>query len=247
MTFTQVFTSGLAAFIASLVEAVEALTIVLAVGVSAGWKPALKGTLYGLAILFLICGLLGPTIEIYVPIKYVRIFVGAYLLILGLSWYKKSVLRASGLKEKHNEDAIFNKEVDKLSKIEIKERETIGLSMAFRGVLLEGLEVALIVLSFGSQTHNFIPAGIGAISAASLIALLGVIIKKQMSRVPENFLKALVGIMLVSFGTFWSGEGIGIKWYFGDLFILILIAVNVFGYLGFSQILKALNQKRLTV
>ncbi len=219
--------AALPAFLASLVEAVEALTIVLAVGVTRQWRSALYGAFAGLVVLAVIIAIFGTAIILFVPLNALRIFIGSLLLIYGLQWTTKSILRASGAKAKHDEELIYAREVKRLREegpVPATGLDGISFTVAFKGVLLEGLEVAFIVITFGSNAGNIGAAALGAILACGAVTLVGVFVHRPLSRVPENGLKFVVGIMLVTFGTFWAGEGIGLEWPGGDAIIVILLA-----------------------
>ncbi len=216
-----------AVFLASSVEMVEAFTIVLAAGTSRGWKSAFEGTLAAIAVLAALVIGVGPALVTYVPISSLRLFIGALLLIFGLQWLRKAILRSSGLKAMHNEDEIFAREVETLSAIPKNPngRDTTGFIVAFKGVFLEGLEVVIIVLTLGATNHDLGSAALAALAAMVVVALVGALVSKQLSQVPENAMKMGVGLMLVSFGSFWSGEGLGVHWPASDASILALIAV----------------------
>ncbi|HEV3282032.1 MAG TPA: hypothetical protein VG032_10565 [Acidimicrobiales bacterium] len=213
-----------AVFLASAVEMVEALTIVLAVGVTKGWRSALEGAAVALIVLGVLVVALGPTLIHLVPLTVLRLVVGALLLVFGLQWLRKAVLRSAGLKAKHDEDAIFAEQVAALSgSTPSAGRDTTGFVVAFKGVFLEGLEVAVIVVTLGSTSHNLGLAAAAAGAAALVVSVAGLIVARQLSSVPENALKTVVGLMLVSFGTFWAGEGVGVHWPGSDLAIPVLV------------------------
>jgi uncharacterized membrane protein len=164
----------------------------------------------------------------YVPINVLRVVIGGLLLVLGLGWLRKSILRASGHKALHDEDLIYERTVAELSTDGApvrKRRDAIGFTVAFKGVLLEGTEVVLIVLSLGASSHRLGLAAAAAGAAAVIVALVGVIVARQLREVPENLLKLGVGVMLTSFGVFWVGEGTGLRWPGSDLAVLALIAL----------------------
>lgn len=217
----------LAVFGASSVEMVEALTIVAAAGTTRGWRPALYGTGTAMVVLAAVVGALGPALVYVVPLNALRIVIGALLLILGLQWLRKAILRASGRKAKHDEDAIYAKQVAELSgqartgqKI-----DRLGFVVAFKGVFLEGLEVIIIVLTLGTASHRLSLAVVSAAAAVLIIGTIGAIVAKQLANVPENAMKIGVALMLVSFGSFWTGEGMGVHWPGSDLAIPVLIGV----------------------
>lgn len=217
----------LAVFLASTVEMVEALTIVLAAASTRGWRSALEGVAVGLATLGALVAVFGPAIVHYVPIYALRIFVGALLLVFGMQWLRKAILRSAGLKAMHNEDEVFAREVKELSQVPSAKGsfDPTGFAVAFKGVFLEGLEVVIIVISLGSSANRIGLAALSALAAALLVAGVGAIVSKQLSRVPENKLKMGVGLMLVAFGTFWSGEGLKVHWPGSDLSLLGLLVV----------------------
>ena len=215
-----------AVFLASAVEMVEALTIVVAAGITRGWRSALEGALVAVIVLGALVAALGPAIVHYVPISVLRVVVGGILLVFGLQWLRKAVLRAAGLKGKHDEDAIFQKEVDELSAVpKGGRRDSLGFTVAFKGVFLEGMEVVIIVLTLGSTDHRLGLAALAAAAAILIVGVVGVVVARQLAGVPENAMKMGVGLMLVSFGTFWSGEGAGVHWYGSDLAIPVLVAI----------------------
>jgi uncharacterized membrane protein len=214
-----------AVFLASAVEMVEALTIVLAVGVTRGWRSAIEGVAAALVVLAALVAILGPTLVHLVPLSALRLVIGALLLIFGLQWLRKAVLRASGLKAKHDEDAIFAEQVAELSgPAATGGRDATGFTVAFKGVFLEGLEVVVIVLTLGTTSHSLGLAAVAAAAAVVVVTVVGLILARQLSSVPENAMKMAVGLMLVSFGTFWSGEGVGVHWPGSDLAIPVLVA-----------------------
>jgi uncharacterized membrane protein len=216
-----------AAFLASTVEMVEALTIVLAVGVTRGWRSAGWGVAAALAGLTVIVAGLGPALA-NLPIDSLRLVVGTVLLIFGLQWLRKAVLRASGLKALHDEEAIYEAEVALLRAAgERPGHDWYAFTVAFKGVFLEGLEVAFIVVTFGGTQRNVGLAAIGAAAALVVVLIAGVFVHAPLTRVPENTLKFGVGVMLTSFGIFWSSEGAGIKWPGSDASLLGLIGFVV--------------------
>jgi uncharacterized membrane protein len=214
-----------ATFLACLVEMVEALTIVLAVGATRGWRSAMYGTCAAATLLAAFVVALGPRLAA-LPIGSLRLAIGGLLLVFGLGWLRKAILRAGRLKHLHDEQSIF----------EEQEREARGVgpsssavdwysfTVAFKGVLLEGLEVAFIVVTFGGAQHSVALASAAAAAAAVVVLIAGLVARRPLVRVPENSLKFVVGIMLVTFGIFWSSEGAGIKWPGGDLALVPLLA-----------------------
>ena len=213
-----------AAFLASAVEMVEAITVVLAVGLTHNWRTALIGVASALIALAAVVGALGPSLVHYVPIDDLRIVVGALLVIFGLQWLRKAVLRASGLKALHDENKIFEEEVAELraEPAVAGKLDWTGFVVSFKGVFLEGLEVAFIVLTFGANSGHFAPVISGALLAAVIVGGAGAIVHRPLSRVPENSIKFAVGLALTAFGTFWAGEGVGVDWTLGDAMIPLL-------------------------
>ena len=207
------------AFLASLVEVVEAFTIVLAVATLRGWRPAAAGTLAGLGVLGLLVALLGPLLD-RVPLHLLQLVIGILLLLFGMGWLRKAILRAAGIIPLHDEEAIFAAESAQLQQAVGRREASLdwiaGLT-AFKAVLLEGLEVVFIVIAVGAGRGLLWPAAIGALGACLAVLLIGMAVHKPLSRVPENTLKFGVGVMLSSFGVFWTGEGLGIAWPGQDL------------------------------
>ena len=246
----------IASFLASAVEFVEAFTIVLVVGVTINWRSALVGALAAVATLALIVATLGVAIVRYVPIDILRLVVGIILILFGLKWLKKAILRYSGRKAIHDEEAIFEETRAELRARgeEIEPRfEPFGIALSYKAVLLEGLEVAFIVITFGSSsatnacnnTCGIGSAAIGAAIAGILVILAGVIIRAPLTKVPENTLKFIVGIMLTSFGTFWGGEGFGVSWPLSDAFIPVLAALYLLASFILVMILRQRKQRRV--
>jgi uncharacterized membrane protein len=212
-------------FLACAVEAVEALTIVLAVGVTRSWSSALSGTAAAIVALAAVVAALGPALTA-LPLDLLRLLVGALLLLFGLQWLRKAVLRAAGLKALHDEAQAFASEASAARAAERGRGRLDGYSftIAFKGVLLEGLEVAFIVLTFGANRHRVGLAAAAAGVAVALVALAGVLARAPLARVPENAMKFSVGVMLTAFGTFWSAEGAGASWPGGDGALLVIVA-----------------------
>lgn len=224
----------LATFLAAAVEWVEALTIVLAVGSFKSWRSSFTGMVLAIVALVALVLLFGVTLTAYVPIALVRTWVGVFLLLFGLKWLYKAILRSSGLKALHDEAATFAETRDQL---QTSKDHWIGVATSFNGVFLEGLEVVFIVIALGGL--NSIPAAsAGAIASLAVVAVVGVIFRAPLTQVPENTMKYVVGIMLTAFGTFFAGEGIGVTWWRDDLSILPLIAVYGIASLALVQFLK---------
>ncbi len=226
-------------FLASSVEMVEALTIVLAVGLTRGWRSPLIGSGAALVVLAGVVAVLGPAIG-HIPLASLRLFVGALLLVFGLQWLRKAILRAGGLKALHDEDAIYQEAVEGARRTASggKEMDWYSFTVAFKGVLLEGLEVAFIVVTFGASAHQLGPAAVGAAAAVVIVGSAGVILRTPLARVPENTMKFVVGILLTSFGTFWGAEGAGIRWPGGDGAILGVVALVAASSIGLVLLLR---------
>jgi uncharacterized membrane protein len=234
------------AFLASAVEMVEALTIVLAAGVTRGWRSALFGLGAAVVALTAIVAALGPALTM-IPISALRLLVGALLLAFGLQWLRKAILRASGYKALHDEQAIFATELEEAHAAPHDERAGIdwyGFTLSFKGVLLEGLEVAFIVITFGSAQGRLPLAAGAAFAALVMVAGIGVLVRAPLARVPENTIKFAVGVLLTTFGTFWAVEGAGADWPGGDLALLAILAFTVAVSLGLVRLLR---RQRLTV
>lgn len=229
-----------AAFLASVVEIVEAFTIVLAVATIRGWRPALLGTGAGLSLLAVIVLALGPVLD-RIPIQVLQLVIGVLLLLFGLRWLRKAILRSAGIIALHDEELAFKAETTELQ-AEAKQQHThldwlAGLA-AFKAVVLEGLEVVFIVIAVGAGRGLLWPASLGALAACILVLAIGAIVHKPLSRVPENTLKFGVGVMLSAFGVFWTGEGLGVAWPGHDLAILgFALAFLVLG-IALSHVLR---------
>jgi uncharacterized membrane protein len=237
----------LAVFGASLVEMVEALTLVIAAGVSRGWRSALEGAAVAVLVLGVLVVAVGVPLIRYMPIDALRVVVGALLLVLGLNWLRKAVLRSSGHKAMHDEDAIYAETVAELSEDAqpvtrgaSEGRDPVGFAVAFKGVFLEGTEVVLIVISLGAAQHRLGLAAVAAAAAILVVGIVGIIVSRQLSEVPENTIKTAVGIMLSSFGVFWVGEGAGIHWPGSDLAIPVLVGFWLVVYFSYTALLRTL-------
>jgi uncharacterized membrane protein len=229
-----------AVFLACLVEAVEALTIVLAVGVTRGWRSPMYGTGSALALLALITAALGPALKL-IPLNLIQLVIGGLLLVFGLQWLRKAMLRSSGIKAKHDEDAIYKRQMDDASgatRAAAGAFDAYAFRIAFMGVLLEGLEVAFIVLTFGTTQGNIPLAAVAAVAAVITIVGVGLAVRAPLARVPENTLKYVVGLLLTTFGLFWGAEGAGADWPASDASILVLLAVLLVVSLGVVEFLR---------
>jgi uncharacterized membrane protein len=215
-----------AVFLACAVEAVEATTIVLAAGTARNWRSALTGVGAGLVVLAAVVAALGPGVAA-IPLHYLRLVVGGLLLIFGLQWLRKAILRASGYKALHDEAAIYLRQV---AAAETATRERRGFvedwyafTLSFKGVVLEGLEVVFIALTFGSNQRDIPLAALAAVAAVVVVSAAGFAVRAPLARVPENTMKFVVGVMLTSFGMFWGAEGAGAKWPGSDAALLVVV------------------------
>jgi uncharacterized membrane protein len=224
--WTQVGPSVIAAFLASTVEFVEALTVILAVGTVRGWWPALIGATAAGLVLVAIVLALGPSLTL-VPLDMVQLVVGMLALLFGIRWLRKAILRAAGVIPLHDEEAAFRRTRETLqhsARQRILSLDAIALSVSFKIVMLEGIEVVFIVVAMSGGGRNLMPPVAGAAAALLVVILLGLLLHRPLARVPENTLKFVVGILLSAFGTFWTGEGIGVAWAGEDLALPVLIA-----------------------
>jgi uncharacterized membrane protein len=229
----------LGATAASAVETVEAATIVLALGTTRGWRAPLLGAGAAVAALAAVVAALGPALEL-IPIDALRLVVGSLLLVFGLQWLRKAILRASGLKAVHDEDRIYAEEVTHARQARPSERRLDGYAFAisFKTVLLEGLEIAFIVLALGASHGSTMLAALGALIGVVAVVAVAVIVRRPLSRVPENQLAFAVGVMLTAFGIFWAAEGAGADWPGGDSALLGLIAATAAWALTFVAVLR---------
>jgi uncharacterized membrane protein len=231
----------LTVFVACAVEAVEALTIVLAAGLTREWRSTFQGMAVALAALAAIVAVLGPTITL-LPLTALRLVVGALLAIFGLQWLRKAILRATGHKSLHDEARAYLREVTAAKAAASSSRGRVhdwyAFTLAFKGVLLEGLEVVFIVITFGASQHDVGAAVIGAAAAVVVVAVTGVLVRAPLAKVPENAMKFAVGIMLTSFGIFWGAEGAGVSWPGQDAALLVLVPVVALVALCYTLLLR---------
>ena len=230
----------LGAFLASAVEMVEALTIVLGVGIVRGWRSTLIGVGAASLVLAVLVAALGPALG-HIPIGTLRLVVGALLLAFGLQWLRKAILRSSGYKDLHDEEETFRQEREQAAAAGNEQRAGLdwySFTVAFKGVLLEGLEVVFIVIAFGSAEGHLGLAAAGAVAALVVVVVAGVLAKGPLSRVPENTIKFTVGLLLTSFGCFWAAEGAGVDWPGDELSLLGVIAFFVVVSIGLVRVLR---------
>ena len=251
LAFSPDWVVGSASFLASTVEFVEALTIVLVVGLTINWRSSLLGAALAAGILAVIIAIFGVALVKFIPLELLRLVIGVILVMFGMKWLKKALLRYSGRKALHDEEAIYEEEQAALRARGVvtssQKINGFGVITSLKSVLLEGLEVAFIVVTFGTttslhgltQSDSFISAIIGAVLAGALVIGAGTVVRAPLSRVPENTLKFVVGIMLTSFGTFWGGEGLKIQWPNQDLALLPIIGIYLLASFIGVQVLRA--------
>jgi uncharacterized membrane protein len=228
-------------FIACAVEAVEALTIVLAAGITREWRSALQGMAAALVVLAAVVTAAGQALTL-LPLAPLRLVVGGLLAIFGLQWLRKAVLRAAGHKDLHDEAAIYARQVSAAQAAPMQGRGGVhdwyAFTLSFKGVLLEGLEVVFIAITFGASQHNVGLAALAAVAAVIAVAAAGAAVRAPLSRVPENTMKFVVGVLLTSFGTFWGAEGAGASWPGSDAALLVLIPVTALVALACVPLLR---------
>jgi uncharacterized membrane protein len=231
-------TAGLASstLLASAVEFVEAFTIVLAMGLTRGWRSAIAGTVAALVLLAGVAAFSGYALVNWFPESLLQFIVGSLLLVFGLQWLRKAILRASGLKAMHDEDATFREETEAARRAGTETKaglDWFGFVVSFKGVFLEGLEVIFIVITFGLNAHSMPTAIVGAAIGGAIVLVAGIVLHRPLARVPENTIKFAVGLLLSTFGTFWAVEGLGVfkaqseslEWPGGDAALLALLAL----------------------
>jgi uncharacterized membrane protein len=232
----------LAVFLACVVEAVEALTIVLAAGTSRDWRSVISGVVSGIVLLAVVVAVVGPALTV-LPLSALRLVVGGVLVIFGLQWLRKAVLRACGLRALHDEDAIYATELAAAMAAPAGRSAVVidwfSFTLSFKSVVLEGLEVAFIVLTFGANEHNIPLAAVAAVTALLGVTMAGVAVRAPLGRIPENTMKFVVGVMLTSFGVFWGAEGAGAQWPGADAALLVLVPVVT----GFALALVAVLRR----
>ena len=230
--------------VASTIEVVEAMTIILASGITRGWRSTFEGTILAIVLLGAIVAIAGPALVNYVPLNILRIVVGTLLLIFGLQWLYKNILRTAGYKALHDEALIYQKNVANLSKapgVMKGQRDPVAFVISFKGVFLEGMEIVIIVISFGVPAHQLGPCALAAGAAILVVGTIGAFMTRPLSKVPEEYLKLSVGLILALFGTFWMGEGAGIEWPLSDAFLLVLLAVLLIVTFGLIVYLKKIK------
>jgi Ca2+/H+ antiporter, TMEM165/GDT1 family len=246
--WTHAGASVAAAFLASLVEFVGALTVVLAVGAMRGWRGALSGVGLALLLLLGLTAALGPALT-RIPINVVQLGVGSLLLLFGLRWLRKAILRAAGIIPLHDEDAEYAKETAELSRFgaAVSAFDGIAVATSFKIVMLEGIEVVFIVIAIGASGDLLVPAAAGAGAALLLVIGLGLLLHRPVASVPENTLKFTVGVLLTAFGTFWLGEGIGATWPGADWSLLVLVGGYLFIALLCVRLAKSIARQAVSL
>jgi uncharacterized membrane protein len=236
-------------FLACVVESVEALTIVLAAG-TRGWRSAFQGVGAGLVVLAVVVAALGPALRL-IPLSGLRLVVGALLLVFGLQWLRKAILRGSGHKALHDETKLYAEGVAAARVAQREGRFVVddwyAFALSFKGVLLEGLEVAFIVVTFGENARNVPLAVLGAVLAVLVVAGVGVAVRAPLARVPENAMKFVVGVLLTAFGLFWSVEGTGATWPGSDAALLVLAPAICLLALGYTALAKRVTDQPAAV
>jgi len=231
----------LTVFVACAVEAVEALTIVLAAGLTREWRSTFQGMAAALAVLAVTVAVLGPALTL-VPLTGLRLVVGGLLAVFGLQWLRKAILRSSGYKDLHDEGAIYARQVAAARTATGGSRRGVrdwyAFTLSFKGVLLEGLEVVFIAITFGASQQNVGLAAAGAVAAVVVVAAVGIAVRAPLSRVPENTMKFSVGVMLTSFGVFWGAEGAGVSWPGNDAALLAIVPATALVGLGYTALLR---------
>lgn len=241
-TITSITSTVTAAFLGSFVEVVEAFTIILAVGVTQSWRPAFIGTGLALAVLAVLVLVFGPLLAM-VPIEIMQFVIGTLLILFGLRWLRKAILRASGFIALHDEAKAFADETDSLRRNAADRRANFLAGIAaFKAVLLEGVEVVFIVIATGAGHGMLGYASLGALAACVLVLIIGLLVHKPLSTVPENSLKFAVGLMLSAFGIFWVGEGIGADWPGADLSLLPIFGIlAIFSFVAVKMLRQYYN------
>ncbi len=226
---------------------VEAMTIILAVGVTRGWRASLTGVFAASIALIVIVGALGASLEQFVPINVLRVVVGVLLLVFGMQWLRKAIMRSVGMQALHDEERIYEEEIAELKEEPLLagEFDWTGFVVSFKGVFLEGLEVAFIVISFGANSGRLDLAAAGAVAAFVTVSLVGLRVHQPLTRIPENTIKFAVGLMLMSFGTFWGGEGVGLEWSLREPTIFLLVGFYWLTALALIAMLRSRDSREL--
>jgi uncharacterized membrane protein len=236
-----------ASFLGTGVEFVEALTIILAVGAVRGWKSSLLGAVSAIVVLAVLLGVIGAPLASIVQLFWVQFLVGLLMLLFGIRWLRKAILRYSGLKALHNESESYEEELARARQAgEVSQGiDKFAFSTAFGGTFLEGLEAIFIVIAFGIRSNAMTSAVVGAAAATVFVILLGITLRQPLAKIPENTMKYIVGVMLTSFGAFWVGESLHVNWPQADLSIVYLIVTLLaFSWLMVARVKKQLSRSR---
>jgi uncharacterized membrane protein len=236
-----------AVFLASAVEVVEMVTIVLAIGLTRGWRPTAAGVVTAAVVLGLLTALLGAALQRWIDVHVLQVIIGSLLLVFGLQWLRKAILRASGYKALHDEDALFRSEVAEARRVgaATDKLDWFAFTVVFKGVLLEGLEIVFIVMTIGASTGQPGVAAAAALAAVFVVGAAAAVLRHPLSRVPENQIKFAVGLLLTTFGTFWAGEGVGVEWLGEDLALLWLLAI--YGLAAYLAVQALTRQRSLAL
>ena len=237
-----------ATFLASAVEVVEVVTIVLALGITRGWRSTFAGAAAASVVLALATAILGTALQRWIDVGSLEIVIGSLLLVFGLQWLRKAILRASGYKALHDEDAIYRAEIAEARaapRTRFGTLDWFAFTVAFKGVLLEGLEIVFIVMTIGASSGQLTVAAASAVAAVVVVGVIAAVLHRPLSRVPENAIKFAVGLLLTTFGTFWAGEGVGLHWLGEDLALLWLLAV--YALASFLAVRYLERQRSLTL
>ncbi|MEZ2131371.1 MULTISPECIES: COG4280 domain-containing protein [unclassified Sinorhizobium] len=246
-TLTTIASTVSASFLGSFVEVVEAFTIILAVGVTRSWRPAFIGTGLALIVLAILVLAFGPLLGL-IPVDIMQLVIGTLLILFGLRWLRKAILRASGFIALHDEEMAFAAETDSLRRQSAERRaDFLAGTAAFKAVLLEGVEVVFIVIATGAGRGMIGYASLGAAAACLLVIVIGLLVHKPLSTVPENTLKFIVGLLLSAFGIFWVGEGVGAEWPGADLSLIGIFAVLVLFSLTAVRLLRQYSNANMKV
>ncbi|MCF8563903.1 hypothetical protein LLE49_04015 [Alicyclobacillus tolerans] len=236
----------LSSFLGAGVEFVEALTIILAVGAIRGWKSALTGAGAALVVLAVLVAAVGAPLSVVIQVYWVQLIVGLMMLLFGIRWLRKAILRYSGLKALHDEAESYDKELERQKRAGAVSSgiDRVGFTATFSSTFLEGLEAVFIVITFGLGSHNMESSVIGAVVATAVVVFLGFVLRNPLKKVPENTLKFIVGVMLTSFGAFWIGEGLGATWPSKDLSILYMAGtLCLYSWLQVSRCKRQLQRE----
>jgi uncharacterized membrane protein len=236
-----------ASFLGTAVEFIEAFTIVLAVGIVRGWKSSLLGMALGIIVLTALVAIFGVPLMSLVHVGTFQLIIGLLMLLFGMRWLRKAILRYSGLKALHYEDKAYKEELKKLNmNIANKEKlDWFGFMTSFNIVLLEGIESIFIVITFGLAANSLSSAIFGSIIGLVLVAIVGISLRKPLAMVPENTMKFVVGLMLSGFGIFWVGEGLGVTWWHNDLSVLVILSVLLVFSILSVLILKSAHKRQV--